>query len=111
MLHIKKIIILSLLLSSSFCQAGNNQTKFEPTWQSLANYKVPKWYKNAKFGIWAHWGPQCQPEHGDWYARGMYEEGSYYYKSHIKEYGHPSESGFKDIIHMWKADKWNPEID
>ena len=109
MLHVKKIIILSLLLSSSFCQADNNQTKFEPTWQSLANYKVPKWYKNAKFGIWAHWGPQCQPEHGDWYARGMYEENSYYYKSHIKEYGHPSESGFKDIIHMWKADKWNPE--
>lgn len=39
---------------------------FEPTWQSLQQYKIPDWYRNAKFGIWAHWGPQCQPELGDW---------------------------------------------
>src|SRR4051794_29200441 len=41
-----------------------------PTWQSLAaSYRVPDWFRDAKFGIWAHWGPQCQPEWGDWYAR------------------------------------------
>lgn len=45
--------------------------KFQPTWESLAQYEVPDWFKNAKFGIWAHWGPQCQPEAGDWYARSM----------------------------------------
>ena len=82
---------------------------FKPTWSSLKQYQVPDWYRNAKFGIWAHWGPQCQPEHGDWYARGMYEEGSAQYKSHIAEYGHPSRSGFKDIIHKWKAERWDPE--
>ena len=82
---------------------------FKPTWSSLKQYQVPDWYRNAKFGIWAHWGPQCQPEHGDWYARGMYEEGSAQYKSHITEYGHPSKSGFKDIIHKWKAERWDPE--
>jgi alpha-L-fucosidase len=83
--------------------------RFQPTWESLETYQVPDWYKNAKFGMWAHWGPQCQPEAGDWYARGMYEEGSHQYKSHLAKYGHPSKFGFKDVIHEWKADQWNPE--
>ena len=78
--------------------------KFQPTWESLKQYKVPEWYRNAKFGIWAHWGPQCQPEDGDWYGRGMYEEGSRQYKSHLEKYGHPSKSGFKDVIHEEKRD-------
>ena len=48
----------------------------QPTWDSLKKYQVPDWFRNAKFGIWAHWGLQCQPEHGDWYARSIYMEGS-----------------------------------
>lgn len=57
--------------------------KFEPTWESLENnYKVPDWFKNAKFGIWAHWGPQCVEGTGDWMARSMYIEGSREYKYH-----------------------------
>ena len=82
---------------------------FQPSWESLQNYTVPEWYRNAKFGIWAHWGPQCEPEHGDWYARGMYEEGSDHYKYHLEKYGHPSKFGFKDVIHQWKAEQWDPE--
>jgi alpha-L-fucosidase len=82
---------------------------FSPTWESLEKYVVPQWYKDAKFGIWAHWGPQCEPERGDWYARGMYEEGSDQYKYHVEKYGHPSEFGFKDVINKWKAEKWDPD--
>ncbi len=82
---------------------------FKASWDSLSGYTVPEWYKNAKFGIWAHWGPQCEPEYGDWYARGMYEEGSSQYKYHLKKYGHPSKFGFKDVINKWKADQWDPE--
>src|SRR5579859_4151343 len=63
---------------------------FEPAWNSLTNYQTPEWFRDAKFGIWAHWGPQCEPEHGDWYARQMYMPGNGDYKSHIAEYGHPS---------------------
>ena len=112
-------------LSMCFKQSGFSQTtkiievntktepvakgKFEPTWQSLQQYKIPEWYRNAKFGIWAHWGPQCQPEQGDWYARGMYEQGSYQNKWHSEHYGHPSKVGFKEVIHDWKAQNWNPE--
>ena len=82
---------------------------FKPDWNSLTNYQAaPEWYRDAKFGIWAHWGPQCQPEHGDWYARGMYEEGGWQNKLHIKEYGHPSTNGFKDVIRVWKAERFDP---
>jgi alpha-L-fucosidase len=82
---------------------------FKPDWSSLTNYQTPEWFRDAKFGIWAHWGPQCEPEHGDWYARNMYMEGSPDYKSHLAEYGHPSTNGFKDVIHEWKAENFNPD--
>lgn len=83
--------------------------KFQPTWESLAQYQCPDWFRDAKFGIWAHWGPQCQPAAGDWYARKMYTEGRPHYAYHVKQYGHPSEFGFKDVINEWKAEKWEPE--
>jgi len=82
---------------------------FKPNWNSLSSYQTPEWFRNAKFGIWAHWGPQCQPEFGDWYAREMYMEGSKKYKYHIEKYGHPSKFGFKDVINEWKAELWDPE--
>lgn len=81
---------------------------FEPTWPSLSNYQVPEWYRDAKFGLWAHWGPQCEPEYGDWYGQQMYNEGSAVYKYHCEKYGHPSKFGFKDVIHQWKAESWDP---
>jgi alpha-L-fucosidase len=83
--------------------------KFQPTWESLKQYQAPEWYRDAKFGIWAHWGPQCEPEDGDWYARNMYIQGTRQYNDHLKTYGHPSIFGFKDIIHIWKAENWDPE--
>ena len=82
---------------------------FKPTWASLGKYQTPEWFRDAKFGMWAHWGPQCQPEAGDWYARHMYMEGSGQYKFHLKKYGHPSKFGFKDVINSWKAEKWDPQ--
>lgn len=83
--------------------------KFAPTWESLKNYEVPAWFRDAKFGIWAHWGPQCEPEQGDWYARNLYIEGHRQYLAHVARYGHPSQFGFKDVIHEWKAQNWDPE--
>jgi len=83
--------------------------RFQPSWDSLKQYRVPAWFRDAKFGIWAHWGPQCEPEHGDWYAREMYIEGSDDYKFHVARYGHPSVFGFKDVIHAWKAEHWDPD--
>jgi alpha-L-fucosidase len=82
---------------------------FKPEWTSLTAYQTPDWFRDAKFGIWAHWGAQCQPEHGDWYARNMYMEGSRQNKYHVAELGHPSKIGFKDVIHQWKAASFDPD--
>ena len=56
---------------------------FQPTMDSFKQYQCPEWFRDAKFGIWAHWGPQAVPMDGDWYARGMYEQGSRHYQYQI----------------------------
>jgi alpha-L-fucosidase len=76
---------------------------------SLKQYQYPQWFRDAKLGIWAHWGPQSVPMEGDWYARKMYEEGSRDYKDHLARFGPPSKVGYKDIIPLWKAENWDPE--
>ena len=83
--------------------------KYQPTWESLEKHQTPEWFRDAKFGIWAHWGPQCVEGSGDWMARSMYIEGSREYKYHVEHYGHPSEFGFKDILPLFKAEKWDPD--
>jgi alpha-L-fucosidase len=83
--------------------------KFQPTFESLQQYQCPEWFRDAKFGIWAHWGPQAVPMVGDWYARHMYDQGSGQYEHHVKTFGHPSKFGYKDIIPLWKAEKFDPE--
>jgi alpha-L-fucosidase len=90
-------------------QLSINKGPYQPTDESLKQYKYPDWFRDAKFGIWAHWGPQAVPRHGDWYARQLYEEGSDDYKDHLARYGHPSKSGYKDLIPLWKAQRWDPE--
>ncbi|CAN5908026.1 alpha-L-fucosidase [soil metagenome] len=82
---------------------------FQPTFASLSQYQTPDWFRDAKFGMWAHWGPQCVPEQGDWYARRMYQEGDRDYVAHAARYGHPSRSGFKDVIRQWRAEEWRPD--
>ncbi len=82
---------------------------YQPSWESLAKWECPEWFKDAKFGIWAHWGPQCQAEDGDWYARFMYYSGSGQNKWHVSHFGDPSVYGLKELIRDWKAEAWNPE--
>ena len=83
--------------------------KFEATFDSLYQHEYPDWFRDAKFGIWSHWGPQSVPMCGDWYARNMYVQGTPQYLYHIRHYGHPSKFGYKDICALWKAEKFEPE--
>jgi alpha-L-fucosidase len=86
------------------------EAAFQPTWESLAaGYQAPEWFRDAKFGIWAHWSAQCVPERGDWYARNMYQQGQGQYDWHVKKYGHPSQFGFMEIDNLWKAEHWDPQ--
>jgi alpha-L-fucosidase len=82
---------------------------FDPTWESLRQYQCPEWFRDAKFGIWSHWGPQSVPMAGDWYARHMYVEGHMQNRFHVHKYGHPSKFGYKDIIQLWKAENFDPQ--
>jgi len=83
--------------------------KFVPTWESLKQYgEAPEWYQDAKFGIWAHWGPQCQPEQGDWFARFMYYSGGQRNWFNTN-FGSDTKLGFKEVINSWKAESWQPD--
>ncbi|CCH00015.1 alpha-L-fucosidase [Fibrella aestuarina BUZ 2] len=83
---------------------------FQPTWESIEkNYPgVPAWLREAKFGIWVHFGPQSAGQSGDWYARKLYVEGTPAYKNHLKNYGHPSKVGYKEVLRDWNPTKLNP---
>jgi len=82
---------------------------YSPDWKAMSRlYQTPEWWRDAKFGAWAHWDPQSMPEDGDWYARGMYQEGSAQYRYHTNHFGYPSEYGYKDIAHNWVIDRWKP---
>ncbi len=87
----------------------------QPNWKSLGdNFKTPAWWRQAKIGMWLHWGPQSVAEEGDWYAKWMYMPRYAWpgygtvYKDHTARYGHPSVSGYKDMLPLWKAERWNP---
>ena len=108
--------LLTALLAV-FALSANAQTAdveiqtgaYQPEWGSLSAWECPEWFKDAKFGIWAHWGPQCQAEDGDWYARFMYYEGSGQYNWHVSHFGNPKDFGLKELCNAWKADQWNPQ--
>jgi alpha-L-fucosidase len=82
---------------------------FRPDWESLQNYQVPEWYKDAKFGIFIHWGVYSVPAFGnEWYPRNMYREDSEEYKHHLATYGPVDKFGHKDFIPMFKAEHFDP---
>ena len=102
-------LILSFTLSAQKGKLPIAEGPFKPSDESFTQYQYPEWFRDAKFGIWAHWGPQAVPRQGDWYAKRMYQEGSSGYKYHLEHYGHPSVFGYKDIIPLWNAEKWDPD--
>jgi len=87
----------------------DHQGPFRPDWESLKNYEVPEWYRDAKFGIFIHWGVYSVPAFGnEWYPRNMYREGSEEYKHHIATYGAQDKFGYKEFIPMFKAEHFDP---
>jgi alpha-L-fucosidase len=104
----EKIAITLFFALGGFFTYGQ---KFEPTIESLKQYECPEWFRDAKFGIYCHWNAQASSKsnNSEWYAREMYKEGSPAYKDHLKNWGHPSKVGYKDVIKAWEADKFNAE--
>jgi alpha-L-fucosidase len=88
---------------------GGQNGPFRPDWESLQKYEVPEWYKDAKFGIFIHWGVYSVPAFGsEWYPRDMYREGSDEYKHHLATYGPQDKFGYKDFVPMFKAERFDP---
>jgi alpha-L-fucosidase len=90
-------------------EAEQKSRLFTSEMDSLTKYQAPEWFRDAKLGIWACWGPESVPEMGDWYARNMYVQGHEQYEDHLKRYGHPSKMGYKDIVPLWKGENWDPD--
>ena len=132
--YVKATILLTVLALSSVVQFRAQDSKsapdaklpiadgkFKPNDESFKQYQYPDWFRDAKFGIWSHWGPQAVPRQGDWYAKRMYQHDTARRRGgsdsaqdpanqyHVEHYGHPSKFGYKDIIPLWKAERWDPE--
>ncbi len=89
--------------------SADRQGPFRADWESLQKYEVPEWYKDAKFGIFIHWGVYSVPAFGnEWYPRNMYVQGSPEYKHHLAAYGRQDKLGYKDFIPMFKAEHFDP---
>jgi alpha-L-fucosidase len=104
-----KIIRNTVLLTIMPLVVSCTTTKFEPNAESLKQYECPEWFRDAKLGIYVHWGVYSVAERGEWYGRRMYDENDPVYAHHVKTYGHPSDLGYKDFIPMWKAENFDPD--
>ncbi len=83
--------------------------RYKADWASLQQYRPPRWYEDAKLGIFIHWGVYSVPAFGsEWYSRNMYIQGSAEFERHIKTYGPHKNFGYKDFIPLFKAEKFNP---
>ena len=121
----KKITVLSLCLAVLASCATSEKNRynidsvaspkgtevFQPDWENIsANYTVPEWFRDAKFGIFIHWGVYSVPAYiNEWYPRNMYQEGSSEYQHHIEKWGNHEEFGYKDFIPMFKAENFDAD--
>ena len=86
------------------------QGPFKDSWESLTRCQVPEWYRQAKFGIFIHWGVYSVPAFGnEWYPRNMYIQGTPEYAHHIERYGAQKDFGYKDFIPLFRAEKYDAE--
>lgn len=89
---------------------GIRRGPYADDWHSLSGCRTPEWYRNAKFGIFIHWGVFSVPAFGnEWYPRNMYIKDSAEYLHHLKKYGKHTEFGYKDFIPMFRAERFDPE--
>lgn len=116
----KKIVLFCLLLSivliSSHTVAAQSGYRYEANWESIrTHYKVPEWFRDAKFGIFIHWGPYAVPAYmSEKYPPAIYKKswikgGMNPWSYHREKYGEPSEFGYKDFIPMFKAEKFDAQ--
>lgn len=86
----------------------NAAGRFQPTWESLMEARVPDWFRERRLGIFTHWGLYSVPARSnEWYSRNMYIPGTPAYEHHIKTYGQQKDFGYKDFIPLFTAEKFD----
>ena len=97
-------------------EEGTRKGPFQPTWESIGTHSNVRWFDDAKFGIYCHWGAFSVPafcsekDFGDeWYSYHMYIKGTGVNAYHGQHYGALNKFGFKDFIPMFKAEKFDPD--
>ena len=89
--------------------SSNSKARFHASWDSLAQYRAPDWFRDAKFGIFLHWGVYSVPAFAnEWYSRNMYVPGNAAFQHHIATYGPQTKFGYKDFIPMFRAEHFDP---
>lgn len=92
-------------------QQDATEQKYEASWESIKQHEVPEWLMDAKFGIYAHWGPYSVPAFAtEWYGKEMNSPGDRrgVFDHHMKKYGGPAKFGYHKFIPMFKAEKFDP---
>jgi alpha-L-fucosidase len=103
---------LPLLQSSLATQPSQliGSEPYQPQWDSLQLHPCPDWYRDAKFGIYFHWGLFSVPAFGnEWYSHWMYQPGRPEYEHHLATYGPLDKFGYKDFAAAFTAEHWDPD--
>ncbi|HDY88424.1 MAG TPA: alpha-L-fucosidase [bacterium] len=104
------VLFVGLIAACTNDVSQTSKVKYEPTWESLRQHTTPEWFKDAKFGIYFHWGAYSVPAFdNEWYPRHMYQKDSKVFEFHRENFGPQSEFGYKDFIPMFKAENFNPD--
>ena len=108
--------LMVLILTSGTEAVEIKREAYEPTWESLIQHPIPEWFKDAKFGIYFHWGVYSVPAfENEWYPRLMYIDqndtgrGINYFKHHRETWGPQEQFGYKDFIPLFTAEKFNAD--
>lgn len=109
-----KYIWITLVVCASLLAgcAGLTQEPYQASWESLQQYQCPEWFRDAKFGIYAHWGPYCVPAFPtttDWYSRHMYQPNHAIHRFQVETYGPVTEFGYKEFIPLFTAPRFDAD--
>src|SRR5436190_10067270 len=106
--HFQLLVLLIFIVVFAHAQS---QERYQATWESLKKYTTPDWFRDAKFGIFIHWGVYSVPGFGsEWYPRQMYQKDSEESKHHIEVYGPQTKFGYKDFVPGLIASKFDPDL-
>jgi alpha-L-fucosidase len=107
-----QVSILLLFCTMISCQTQDTQKagSYQASWESLTKHETPVWFRDAKFGIYFHWGPYSVPAYKtEWYSHYMYDKNHPIHQYHVEKYGPLDQFGYKDFIPMFTAENFNAD--